>query len=44
MERALLDQLLKAKSTRKPVAVVTWLSSGTQQLIDPRDALVTLSR
>ena len=34
MERALLDQLLKAKSTRKPVAVVTWLSSGTQQLIE----------
>lgn len=34
MERALLDQLLKAKSTRKPVALVTWLSSGTQQLIE----------
>ena len=34
MERALLDQLLKAKSTRKPAALVTWLSSGKQQLIE----------
>ena len=34
MERALLDQLLKAKSTLKPTALVTWLSSGKQQLIE----------
>ncbi len=34
MERSLLDQLLQAKSERTPVAMVTWLASGKQQLIE----------
>lgn len=34
MERPLLDQLLQAKSERTPVALVTWLASGKQQLME----------
>ncbi|MEM9360460.1 MAG: XdhC family protein [Pseudomonadota bacterium] len=34
MESTLLDQLLQAKSGRMPVALVTWLASGKQQLIE----------
>ncbi|MEM6499964.1 MAG: XdhC family protein, partial [Pseudomonadota bacterium] len=34
MESTLLDQLLQAKSGRMPVALVTWLANGKQQLIE----------
>lgn len=34
MQRTLLEQLLQAKSARTPVALVTWIASGKQQLIE----------
>ncbi len=39
MERTLLDQLLQAKAARTPVALVTWLASGKQQLIERGQAI-----
>ena len=39
MDRALLDSLLRETAGRMPVALVTWLASGRQQLVRKAEAV-----